>query len=56
MITLRPPFKSTDMKGLYKKVVTGDYPPIINTKYSNDLIGLVKIVLQVNPLMRPTCI
>jgi NIMA (never in mitosis gene a)-related kinase len=28
MITLRPPFKAHDMKGLYRKIVAVDYPPI----------------------------
>jgi NIMA (never in mitosis gene a)-related kinase len=45
MIMLRPPFKSTDMKGLYKKITSVDYPPILTTKYSSDLAGLIKLIL-----------
>ena len=54
MTTLRPPFKAVDMKGLYKKVVTVDYPSIPN-KYSVDLSALIKSMLQLNPSLRPSC-
>jgi NIMA (never in mitosis gene a)-related kinase len=46
--SLRPPFKAPDMKGLYKKITTVDYPPI-SPKYSSDLFGVIKLMLQVNP-------
>jgi NIMA (never in mitosis gene a)-related kinase len=39
--TLRPPFKAQDMKGLYKKVVAVDYPPI-PSRYSSDLSTLIR--------------
>lgn len=55
MIMLRPPFKAGDMKGLYKKVISVDYPPIPGSKYSADLAGLIRLILQSNPIMRPTC-
>lgn len=45
MMCLRPPFKAVDLKGLYKKVVSVDYPPISNNRYSNELIGMVKLIL-----------
>ena len=45
MIMLRPPFKAADMKGLYKKVISVDYPPIVGTKYSADLAGLIRLIL-----------
>lgn len=45
MITLRPPFKANDLKSLYKKVVSVDYPPITNTRYSPELINMVKMIL-----------
>ena len=48
MIQLRPPFKAPDMKGLYKKVITVDYPPI-SSKYSGDLSGTLKAMLQLTP-------
>jgi NIMA (never in mitosis gene a)-related kinase len=44
IIALSPPFKSSDMKGLYKKVVNGDYPSI-PSRYSNDLSQVVKAML-----------
>lgn len=54
MTTLRPPFKAPDMKTLYKKVVAVEYPPI-SSKYSADLSGILKVMLQANPLVRPSC-
>lgn len=36
MAALRPPFKAADMKGLYKKIISLDYPPLPN-RYSLDL-------------------
>ena len=54
MTTLRPPFKAPDMKALYKKVVAVEYPPI-SSKYSADLSGILKVMLQANPLVRPSC-
>lgn len=54
MTTLRPPFKAPDMKALYKKVVAVEYPPI-SSKYSADLSGILKVMLQANPLIRPSC-
>lgn len=54
MIQLRPPFKATDMKGLYRKVTTGDYPSI-SSRYSSELANLIKQMLQLNPIYRPTC-
>lgn len=44
MVALRPPFKAADMKGLYKKVVTVDYPSI-PSKYSVDMAALIKSML-----------
>lgn len=55
MIMLRPPFKASDVKQLYKKVVAVDYPPLSNSRYSTELTGLVKLMLQSNPLVRPSC-
>lgn len=55
MIMLRPPFKAADVKQLYKKIVAVDYPSIANARYSTDLGGLVKLMLQSNPLVRPSC-
>ena len=54
MITLQPPFKAEDMEGLYKKVIRGIYPRIPQ-QYSQDLSSMIRILLQVNPEMRPSC-
>lgn len=44
MTTLRPPFKAADMKGLYQKVISVDYPQI-SSRYSNDLASIIKSML-----------
>lgn len=54
MITLKPPFKATDMKGLYKKVVRGVYPKISN-QFSHDIQSVVKMMVVVDPKKRPDC-
>jgi len=54
MITLEPPFKASDMNGLYKKVTTGKYNPIPST-FSKDLAEVVSACLKVNPKVRPSC-
>ena len=54
MITLKPPFRASDMEGLYKKVIRGIYPRIPQ-EYSQDLADLVRALLQTNPKNRPTC-
>jgi NIMA (never in mitosis gene a)-related kinase 1/4/5 len=52
MCSLVPPFRASDMNGLFKKVLKGIYPQI-PTHYSMDLRQLIKVMLQVNPTMRP---
>ena len=54
MAALRPPFMANDMKGLYDKVTRGVFPPI-PTGYSADLSSVISLMLQVNPVNRPTC-
>ena len=54
MAALRPPFMANDMKGLYEKVIRGVFPPIPGN-YSNELMSTISSMLQVNPVMRPTC-
>lgn len=53
MTTMKPPFRAEDMEGLYKKVVKGSYPKIPAT-YSQELNNVIKAMLQVNPIMRPS--
>lgn len=54
MAALRPPFMANDMKGLYEKVIRGIFPPI-PPGYSADLSSVISLMLQVNPVNRPTC-
>jgi NIMA (never in mitosis gene a)-related kinase len=54
LCALNPPFRAADMKGLYYKVIKGQYPPI-PASYSQDLQNMVKALLQINPSNRPTC-
>jgi len=54
MATLQPPFKATDMKGLYKKVVHGKYPPLPG-RYSPEFKEFISFMLQPNPKLRPSC-
>ena len=54
MTALAPPFTANDMKGLYTKVVSGNYPNI-PSRYSTDLSNTIRSFLQVSPNLRPTC-
>ena len=54
MATLKTPFRATDMKGLYEKVLKGQYPKL-PTGYSNDLANMIKVLLHVSPKLRPSC-
>jgi NIMA (never in mitosis gene a)-related kinase len=51
---LCPPFQAMDMKGLYRKVISGDYPTIPNM-YSEDLSRIIRLMLKVDPRNRPSC-
>mmetsp|Transcript_17298 Transcript_17298/g.19353 ORF Transcript_17298/g.19353 Transcript_17298/m.19353 type:complete len:316 (-) Transcript_17298:34-981(-) len=50
---LKPPFTAANMKGLYNKVIKGDYTRI-PTMYSDDLSKVIDMCLQVIPSKRPT--
>ena len=54
MLTLNPPFRAETFEGLYKKVTAGKYSKI-NSKYSNDMNELLKLLFKLNPKERPTC-
>lgn len=54
MITLKPPFQASSMKGLFKRVCTGKIQRIPKS-YSVDLWTIVKQMLHVNPKLRPDC-
>lgn len=52
-MALKPPFQASDMEGLYKKVIKGDYPRL-PLNYSSQLNDLIRILLQTDPHKRPT--
>ena len=54
MAAQRPPFKASDMKGLYKKVIRADYPPL-PSKFSKEFCEIIGYMLRVNPQSRPSC-
>ena len=54
MLTLHPPFRAENMRGLYEKVIKGKYPKI-NERYSNDISELLKLLFKLNPKERPSC-
>ena len=54
MLTLHPPFRAENMKGLYEKVLKGKYPKI-NDRYSSDISDLLKLLFSINPKERPSC-
>jgi len=54
MVALTPPFTAKDMKGLYNKVIKGQYPKIPGT-FSSDLSAMISALLQVDPKKRPSC-
>ena len=54
MLTLNPPFTADDFDGLYKKVMSGKYNKI-NSRYSEDMNELLKLLFKVDPKERPNC-
>lgn len=52
MVTLKPPFQAEDMQGLYKRILKGQLPKIPE-HFSSDLWTMLKLMIQVNPKMRP---
>ena len=54
MVELKPPFDSTNMRGLARKVLRGAYPQI-SSRYSTEIGQMIKTLLIVNPSERPTC-
>lgn len=53
-LALHPPFRASDMQGLYKKVISGIYPDI-PMFYSQEMKNEIKLLLQQNPCSRPSC-
>ena len=54
MITLRPPFRAQNMEGLYNKVIKGQFSRIPD-RFSNELFEIVKLLIQINTDLRPSC-
>ena len=54
MLTLNPPFHADDFDGLYKKVMAGKYNKI-NSRYSEDMNEILKLLFKINPKERPNC-
>lgn len=54
MCALNPPFRAKSMKGLYNSVLSGMYPKL-PSYYSDGLSQIIKILLSVNPVKRPSC-
>ena len=54
MLTLNPPFQADDFDQLYKKVIAGKYNKI-NSRYSEDMNEILKLLFKVDPKERPSC-
>ena len=54
MISLFPPFRAKTMELLYKRVMKGEISNIPD-KFSFDLFEIVNLLIQVNPVKRPSC-
>jgi len=54
MITLRPPFRAQNMEGLYNRVIKGQFSRIPD-RFSHELFEIVKLLIQVNTDLRPSC-
>ena len=54
IITLKTPFRSDNMEGLYNKVIKGVYQKIPDC-YSNDLSQIISLLIQVDSNKRPSC-
>ena len=51
---LKPPFRAEDMKGLFAKVMKGEFARIPRC-YSNELNALISQLLALDPALRPSC-
>ena len=53
MCCLKPPFRADDIRTLHQKIVKGAYQPVPK-HFSIELCEIVKGLLQVNPVLRPS--
>ena len=54
MCALQPPFRANDMNQLFKRVCEGRIPSL-PPQYSKDLMFMIKLCLQLEPKLRPSC-
>jgi len=54
MAAMRPPFKAADMKGLFKKVICAQYPPLPG-RFTKEFKEIISWMLMPDPSRRPTC-
>jgi hypothetical protein len=56
MLNKKPPFRANNMRDLFKKVVVAKYCPMKSDgSFPAELFTLVKIILNPNPRLRPSC-
>jgi serine/threonine protein kinase len=53
LAALTPPFVAPDMERLFQAVTTGVFERL--PQYSNNLNRIIKLLLQTNPVKRPSC-
>lgn len=53
MAALTPPFVAPEMEKLFQAVTSGAFERL--PRYSNNLNRIIKLLLQVNPIKRPSC-
>ena len=53
MASLHVPFRGTSIQQLYKNIIKGKYQEIPNI-YSNNLKNIIRMILTLNPLKRPS--
>jgi serine/threonine protein kinase len=53
MAALKPPFRAEDMQGLFRRVMSGEYPRLPRS-FSADLSMLIDMLLQRSPSDRPS--
>jgi len=55
-MTFSQPFSAGNPLTVAKKIVEGDYEPLLEDYYSNQLISIVRKLMTANPKARPNII
>lgn len=55
LMALKKPFFGYDMRVMQQKILRGEYAPLPEGRYPDDLASLVRAMLTVDPEQRPTC-